>query len=193
MHAIKNFLLALAFAVLPLNTACGADAPSYKDWVLTIPSVSIADQVGKYQDLTFNYTPQGVWQLVGLKSIGEPIGTSSIKLANINKVDVIKPDGFPTQVLLRVSGAYDPCNNGALGQSNQRMESNRFDVAITFNQLVLISPPATPVGCSPGFVNFVRTVPLSVYGLSAGTYSYNVNGTTGTFTLSADNKYPGDY
>lgn len=37
------------------------------------------------------------------------------------------------------------------------------------------------------------TVPLKVYGLPAGTYTYTVNGTaSGTLTLSRDNKFAED-
>lgn len=172
--------------------ADGADIPTYKDGILTIPSVSTPEQVGQYQDLIFNYTTQGTWQLSGLKAIGTAIGTSGLRLVEeIYKVDAIKTDTFPTQVFLRIFGAYNPCSDGNLGQANQRLSSNRFDVAVTYDYFVSV-PPA-PVACSPGFRNFVKTIPLSVYGLSAGIYSYNVNGTTGTFTLVADNKYPGDY
>lgn len=190
MHFMNILSLALVIALLPIDLALGADSPVYKDGILTIPSVNTAEQVGKYQDVTFKLTDQGTWQLSGVKTIGTVvIGTPGVALALIEKVDVVKTDSFPTQVFLRVSGGFSACNNATLGQINQRLENNRFDVEISYNSLV--SDP--PVICAQVMVNFIKTIPLPVYGLGAGTYSYNVNGTTGTFTLAADNKYPGDY
>ncbi len=188
---ITNILsLALTIALLPLNFAFGTDAPVYKDGLLTIPSVNTAEQVGQYQDVTFKLTEQGTWQLLNVKTIGPvAFGTPGVWLAWVDRVDAIKTNTFPVQVFLRVSGGFSPCNNATLGQINQRLENNRFDLAITYN--FLVSNP--PVICAQGMVNFIKTLPLPVYGLSASTYSYNVNGTTGTFELTADNKYPGDY
>jgi len=178
-------VLSLAIALLPVNPAFGADAPVYKDGVLTIPSINTAEKVGQYQDVTFKLTEQGYWQLSNLKAMGSVIGNISLGLAPIIKVEVVKTDTFPTQVFLRVSGGFsDGCPH--MGQINQRLENNRFDVTVTSQHVIGTICPAieTP---------FVKTFPLAVYGLSAGTYSYNVNGTTGTFTLAVDNKYAGDY
>ncbi|MFA7239940.1 MAG: hypothetical protein WC091_07490 [Sulfuricellaceae bacterium] len=106
---------ALIIALLPINFALGADVPIYKDGLLTIPSVSTAEQVGKYQDDTFKLTEQGLWQLLSVKAIGgaEPnvIGTSGIVLLLIDMVEVVKVDSFPVQVFLRVSDALSPCFN----------------------------------------------------------------------------------
>jgi hypothetical protein len=41
-------------------------------------------------------------------------------------------------------------------------------------------------------VDFQVTIPLDVYGLSAGTYTYDVNGVTGSFTLGSDNGFADD-
>ena len=185
MRFVNIFTLALAIALLPVNSALGADAPVYKDGLLTIPSVNTAEQVGQYQDVTFKLTEQGNWQLSSFKAIGYVIGNSGLGLAPINNVEVVRNDTFPTQVFLRVSGAFsDGCPH--MGQVNQRLENNRFDITVANQYVIGIPCPAIE---SP----FVKTFPLAVYGLSAGTYSYNVNGTTGTFELTADNKYPGDY
>jgi len=190
MRFLNILPLALSIALLPVNSALGADAPVYKDGILTIPSVNTTEQVGKYQDVTFKLSEQGSWQLSSVKTIGAGVlGVPGIGLALIEKVEVIKTSTFPTQIFLRVSGGFDLCGNASIGQINQRLENNRFDVAITVNFLL----PAWPNGCVPSVQLFLKTIPLSIYGLNAGTYSYNVNGTTGTFELVADNKYPGDY
>ena len=203
---IMNILFLLSIALLPINLAFGADPPFYKDGLLTIPSVNTAEQVGKYQDATFRLTEQGLWQLLSVKAIGgaDPnvIGTSGIALLLIDMVEVVKVDSFPVQVFLRVSGALSPCFNSSLGQINQRLEHNRFDITITFNFFVDHDPLLSP--CLAYSVAFAKTIPLAVYGLSSGVYSYSVNnganpsgmsiiGGAGTFELTTDNKLPGDY
>ena len=180
----------LAIALLPISFAFGADAPVYKDGVLTIPTVNTAEQVGKYQDVTFKLNEQGLWQLSSLKGIEIVILESDIRLVPIISVEVVKTDTFPTQIFLRATGGLGGCYSLTLGQINQRQEGNRFDVAITASHYV---NPYYPTLCPMISGSFVKTLPLAVYGLSAGSYSYNVNGTTGTFELTADNKYPGDY
>ncbi len=191
MRFMNILSLALTIALLPVNAALGADAPVYKDGVLTIPTVNTAEQVGQYQDVTFKLTEQGNWQLLSYKSIGTTVGNFVLWLPPIEKIDVIKTEIFPVQVFLRVSGSFgsgcrhlDPGQN--IGQINQRLQNNRFDITIAGQSDVSKVCPAiqTP---------FVQTIPLAVYGLSAGVYTYNVNGTTGTFELTASNKYPGDF
>ena len=190
MRFVNILSLALSIALLPVNFALGADAPVYQNGILTIPTVSTPEQVGQYQDVTFKLNEQGLWQLSSLKGIGIVIGESEIQLVPIASVDVVKANAFPTQVFLRVTGGLGGCFSNTLGQINQRLENNRFDVAITTSNYV---DRYTPGVCPAISRSFVKTIPLAVYGLNAGTYSYNVNGTTGTFELTADNKYPGDY
>ncbi len=188
MRFMNILSLALTIAVLPINVALGADAPVYKDGLLTIPSVNTAEQVGHYQDVTFKLTEQGLWQLLSYKVIGSTIGNFLLWLPDILKVDVVKIDVFPVQVFLRVRGAFsDGCRHLGpnMGQINQRLQNNRFDITIAGQY---DASKACPAIVTP----FVQTIPLAVYGLSAGVYTYDVNGTTGTFELTADNKYPGD-
>ena len=190
MRFINILSSALTITLLPVNFALGGDAPIYKDGLLTIPSVNTAEQVGQYQDVTFKLTEQGNWQLSSFKAIGTVIGESDLRLVPIGKVEVIKNDTFPTQVFLRLSGVLGGCFSQSLGQINQRLENNLFNVVVTASYYV---NPYHPTLCPAFTTSFVKTIPLAVYGLSAGTYSYNVNGTTGTFELTANNKYPGDY
>jgi len=191
---LMNFLSsALTISLfLPIDFALGADYPTYKDGLLTIPAVNTDEQVGKYQDITFKLTEQGSWQLLDVRTIGTTVGTatgtSSLGLATIEKIDVIKTDTFPTQVFLRASGWLGGSGCSSMGQINQRQVNNRFDITIATNTVF-----SGGVSCTQLMPYFIKTLPLSIYGLSAGTYSYNVNGTTGTFELTADNKYPGDY
>jgi len=187
MRFMKIQILALVIAFSPINLALGADYPSYKDGLLTIPAVNTADQVGKYQDITFKLTDQGLWQLLNLRTIG----TTGLGQAQIEKIDVVKNDTFPTQVFLRISGWLSGCLSAGQFKIHQRLENNRFDISVATQLQVDYDPQVTT--CPAIIVPFMRTISLSVYGLNAGTYSYNVNGTTGTFELTADNKYPGDY
>lgn len=188
---LMNVLSAVLFiAICPIDLALGADTPVYKDGLLIIPSVNTAELVGQYQDVSFKLTEQGGWQLLSVKAIGTVIGESDIRLVPLTKVEVIKTDTFPTQVFLRLSGSLGGCFSQSLGQINQRLENNRFEVVATASYYV---NPYYPTLCPTISTSFVRTIPLAVYGLSAGTYSYDVNGTTGTFALAVDNKYAGDY
>ncbi len=181
MHSINCLSSAIALALLTANFALGADAPVYSNGLLTIPSVNTASQVGQYQDVSFKFT-EGLWQLLSVRTIG----ASGLGLAPINRVDVISTGIFPTQVFLRVSGAFgDGCPK--VGQINQRLENNRFDITVT---QFITYPPVGP--CTAAIVPFAKTIPLPVYALRAGTYTYNVNGITGAFPLAADNLLPGD-
>jgi len=45
----------------------------------------------------------------------------------------------------------------------------------------------TNVECTTKVVPFEETIPLDVYGLSAGDYTVDVNSVTDTFTLGVDN------
>ena len=47
--------------------------------------------------------------------------------------------------------------------------------------------------CTQAVRPFTEVIPLSVYGLEAGTYTYEVNGEfSGQFTLQQDNVIPAD-
>lgn len=188
MRFMNILPLALTIASLPISLAWGADSPTYKDGLLTIPSINTTDQLGKYQDVAFKLTEQGLWQLTSFNTIGTVTGTSGRALATVERVDVVKTESFPVQVFLRASGLLGNSGCSSMGQINQRLENNRFEISITANTLV-----SNQVSCTALVVSFVKTIPLPVYGLSAGIYSYNVNGATGTFELTADNKFPGDY
>ena len=182
MHSSNAVLVA---AALFLSTAAfSADYPVYQDGVLTLPRVDISDQVGKYQDVTFQWTPQGTWVLSG----GQILGTRKLWPAPISQVEVIKTGTLPVSVYLRASGVQALCGFTGPERIHQRLVGTRFDVGIS-------TPIRSEIGeffCTADIRPTKTTVPLQVYGLSAGTYSYNVNGITGTFSLESDNKFPGD-
>ncbi len=186
MHAPTAILAA---AVLFLSTPVwAADYPVYRDdGVLTLPRVDIPDQVGKYQEVTFQLTPQGVFELSGIQVLG------TRKLSPVwgfNAVEVIKTATFPVSVYLRASGSLWDCGYSGPGRIHQRLEGTRFDVGLSFSHIDAYVN--FEIVCTANMRDFKMTVPLEVYGLSAGTYSYNVHGITGTFSLESDNKFPDD-
>lgn len=183
MYLPKAIAALLTGYLLFSGAARGADYPTYKDGVLTIPSVSTDNQVGQYQDAVLQLTEQGVWQLTSVKALG---GYPVLYLAPVSQVEVINTAEFPAQVFLRVSGAFTS-GCGSLGRVSQRLVGNRFEIVLAdgFAWYAVAF-------CAAVMKPYVTTIPLSVYGLSAGDYSYDINGMTGTFGLTKDNALPGD-
>ncbi len=173
-------VIALSFIV----PAFAADNPSYQNGVLTIPSIDTAAQVGQYQDATFKFMSDGTWTLLTFNELNN----SKLRLAPIDKVEVITTPSFPVQVLLKVTAGYDS-SCGSLGPIHQRFANNKFDVVI--NSIYANYPNPINFMCIRN-TPFIKTIPLPVYGLAAGKYKYAVNGQIGSFTIAADNKLPGD-
>lgn len=184
MYCIRKFALISTFLFLQINSAMSAEAPVFQDGLLTIPTVNTPNQVGQYQAVTFEFTAQDGWQLLDFKEVG----TRGLGLdAMIEAVELVKTDTVPVQVLLRVTGYFsDGCPS--LGQINHRLEGNQFEVVIHSN-----TETELLLACTAAIVPFRKTIPLPVYGLSAGTYTYLVNGNnSGTFDLAVDNELSGD-
>ncbi len=183
MHLIRTSSFISAIFLLQISYAFSTDTPTFQDGLLTIPTVNTPTQVGQFQGITFEFTAQGNWQLLGLKEVGtHGLGFDAM----IDDVELVKTDAVPVQVLLRVTGYFsDGCPS--LGQINHRLEDNQFEIAITSDG------PTELVPCTQAIVPFRKTIPLPVYGLSAGIYSYSINsGNSGTFELAVDNELPGD-
>jgi len=186
MHASTAILAAAALFVSA--PALAADSPVYRDeGVLTLPRVDIPEQVGKYQEVTFRLTPQGVFELSGIQVLGtQKLGP----VWSVDAVEVIKTATFPVSVYLRASGSTSGCSYSGPGRVHQRLEGTRFDVGLSVSTTDAYANGE--IFCAAEMRDFKMTVPLEVYGLSAGTYSYNVHGITGTFSLASDNKFPDD-
>lgn len=196
----KNLLAAgLAIAgvatyLLPMAAARGDDAaPTYQNGVLSLPSVSTAAQVGQYQDAVLQLDGNGAWRLTSLKALGGDILVRDAMIYDtlyqvpLSRVEVVKTTDAPAQVFLRVYGNLTGC--ASLGRVTQRLVGNRFEVFLADGTSGLTYAVAS---CTADVRPYIKTIPLSVYGLSAGTYSYAINGTTGSFALTADNALPGD-
>ncbi|MFA6313059.1 MAG: hypothetical protein WC681_16380, partial [Sterolibacterium sp.] len=171
----------LAAVVLFTSTAAyPEDNPIYNDnGVLTIPRVDTAGQVGQYQDVVFQYVSQGNWTI----SSGQILGTGRLERPGVvTQVAVIKSGTLPVNVYLRADG-YRPngCPYSGLARIHQRQVGSLFDVGIS----ALSMSDSADTTCGASIMPFKVTIPLQVYGLSAGTYTYSVNGVTGTLTLAS--------
>lgn len=183
-------LLFSSILLLSAATAYSADNPTYNDGVLTLPSVDTASQVGQYQNVTFQLTPQGSWTLTDLQVLD---AGNIYPVAVISNVEVIKTDAFPVSVYLQVSGEERSCGITGPARFHQRRQERHFDIDFSAPHSKPRPSGPTVIVCTAHIHTFRQTVPLQVYGLSAGTYSYNLNGTiSGTFTLDRDNKFPND-
>lgn len=175
----------LAVALLYSTTALSADQPGYRDGVLTIPRVDTPEKVGQYQDVAFQSTADGTWRLTA----GQIVETPKLVRVYLDEAKVIKGSTFPVSVHLRVRGPQG-CGYEGAGRIHQRINGTNFDVGVS----VIPSDDAANglITCTANYRVFRMTVPLEVYGLNAGTYTYNVNGITGSFTLDSDNKFSDD-
>jgi hypothetical protein len=180
--------LALSLAGLPL-LAAAADNPAYKDdsGRLSIPRVDTPGKVGQFQDVLLQRSPQGTFSIVNLQTLGQ--GTL-YDLLGIGQVDVIKAGSMPASVFLRVSGSDPTCDFAGAVRVHQRRDGTRFDIQLS-------APHVNPIGstqvCTANIRNYKLTVPLEVYGLAAGTYTYTVNGGHGgQFTLEQENRFADD-
>jgi hypothetical protein len=180
--------ITLSLAGLPL-LAAAADNPVYKDdnGRLSIPRVDTPGKVGQFQDVLLQRSPQGTFSIVSLQTLGQ--GTL-YDLLGIAQVDVSKAGSMPASVFLRVSGSDPTCDFAGAVRVHQRREGTRFDIQLSAPHH---QPIGTPQVCTANIRNYRLTVPLEVYGLAAGTYSYTVNGGhSGQFTLEQDNRFADD-
>ena len=99
--------------------------------------------------------------------------------ADIDSVQVQITETFPVQIDIRARGEL-PNGCTTITDVNAVQSGNQFDIAI--KTLQQIDP-----NCSETAVPFEEVIPLDVDGLPAGTYSVDVNGIRGSFTLDIDN------
>lgn len=194
MNPLKTLAAGLALCLLPMGLAWGDTNPSYKNGVLTIPSVSTDEQVGQYRDAQLQLDGNGAWQLDAVKVLGGEMVVQNGRMVNdglyklpVSSVELIKTSEVPVQVFLRIKGELGGC--ATLGDVSQRLVDDRFEVLLTDG--TTSSTYAVSL-CTADIRAYAWTVPLSAYGLSAGTYSYVVNGSvTGSFAVEADNVLSG--
>jgi hypothetical protein len=107
-------------------------------------------------------------------------GTQVEGMAPVESIDVMIMESFPVQVAAAVSG-YLPDGCTTLGEPQVT-----FDGSSTFTVVLPTNRPADAM-CTEAIVEYDTNIPLPVEGLSAGTYTVDVNGVTATFELSMDN------
>lgn len=155
------------------------DFPVYRNGTLTVPRVDTDEQIGLFQNGVFQYDGSiDAWRLQDYKIT--PV--ADIFLLEENSVEVIVKESLPAQVFLKIKGSFpDACEK--IDRITHRLKVNRFEVVITTGRT--ISDLAV---CAAVITPFETLVPLPVYGLPAGTYTYIVNGKmTGSFELKSDN------
>jgi hypothetical protein len=112
----------------------------------------------------------------------QPGGATTSATAKVDSIDMLMLESFPVQINVVAKGNLpDGCTT--VDQVTQVRQDHTFKVTIT---------TARPAGlmCTQALVPFEETIGLDVYGLKAGTYTVDVNGVTGTFTLDVDNALP---
>ncbi|GJL74233.1 hypothetical protein [Nitrosomonas sp.] len=150
---------------------------NYKDGTLTIPRVDVPGQVGRYQDVVFQFDPQhNTWILQNVESRKNLSDEPKLKLVGGS---FIITDPTTSHITLFVIGEYT-C--GRIGQINQRRVGNLFEIQITKDPLL-----PTEV-CDQKVREFWRILKLDIHRLEAGEYQYSINngGNTGIFTLPFD-------
>lgn len=184
MYSPHKHRIAFVLITALLSSTAYAEAPSYDQGRLTIPAVNTPNQVAQYQDVVFEYSPAAGWQLVELDQLGERIG-----FAHIDEVTPVVTDTFPTQVLLRIAGYAPVACHTEIGKFSNRLDGSHFTITVN---TVYTPPIGPPQSCIAAALQFRKTIELPVYGLPSGTYTYDVNGTTGSFELAVDNALAGD-
>lgn len=100
-------------------------------------------------------------------------------MANVESIDILILESFPVQINVIAEG-YLPDGCTEIDEINTEKEGNNFNITITTKR------PKDAI-CTQAIESFKETIPLEVHGLSAGNYTVNVNGVTGSFELAVDN------
>ncbi|TXK94467.1 hypothetical protein BMR07_15230 [Methylococcaceae bacterium CS1] len=174
---IKTILFVIAIELFTLRTAySNEEHAAFNGDVLAIGMVDFLEEQGKVQDVTFKFKEGNEWVLLGY-TMGSEI------TREMESVELIKKETFPTQVFIKISGTFSS-GCGSVGKISHKRIDNNFNISVYYGNY---NP--SEVICTQGFHSFTRIIPLPVYSLKEGNYSYTVNGNfTGTFNLSSDNE-----
>jgi len=120
----------------------------------------------------------GLIMLITIFTAGCSSSLPTIGLAPVDEIDILILESFPVQVNVIARGNLpDPCTE--ISEILQEKEGNTFFITIKTYR-----PPGL---CIQVLAPFEEIISLEVYGLSAGTYTVDVNGVQGTFDLEVDN------
>ena len=179
---IFHVMAAAGAGTLLLSFSAFSAEPSFDGQTLLIPRVDTPSQIGVYQDGSLRLNANGTWTISALKTLGQGNLT---KLDNIHSVQLVATSSAPVSVYLKVKGAEGRCPSSEPLRVHQRRIGSHFEVNLSLE----MPPSACPAMMYP----YHYTVALDVYGLSAGSYSYTVNGVqSGTFALQQDNRFAED-
>lgn len=103
------------------------------------------------------------------------VAQSIVRPAPIQRIETVVLDATPVQVRV-VAHGYLPDGCTAVEGVEQRREGTTFHATVTMTR------PAGAL-CTQQIIPFSETFPLDIAGLTAGTYSIEVNGKTASFTL----------
>jgi hypothetical protein len=102
----------------------------------------------------------------------------------INQVEIVIMESMPVQVVVQVSGDLpDGCSE--MQEPEVISQENVFLVTLTARR-------PTNLDCTEALEPFIVQIPLNVFGLPAGDYIVDVNGTTRSFNLAVDNVPQGE-
>jgi len=176
--AVLTVFIAPSFAFSEAN-------PRYSDesQTLTIPSVDAGDSPGLYQELEFELMQGNDWRMIKAKE--------GRQIREITNVEPGQKQTLPVQIFLKISGRF---SNGCprLGKMSHARAGSEFDVAVYYRPQPEFDGT---VVCIQAEVDFSTYMPLPVYGLDDGVYSYTVNdkvrttNNSGTFTLTQKNGF----
>lgn len=108
-----------------------------------------------------------------------PTPTTVVGSAMVDSVELLMMESFPVQINAIVKGNLsDGCTS--IDQIGQSRSGNTITVTITATRLA-------DAVCTMALVPFEEIVSLDVLGLSAGSYSVDVNGVRQSFVFSVDN------
>lgn len=99
--------------------------------------------------------------------------------AYVDSVEIQLLESFPLQAQAILNGNL---SDGCTTIDEIRQERTDNTIALT----VVTARPEDAM-CTQALVPFTETVSLDIHGLSAGTYTVNVNGQTASFSLASDN------
>ena len=99
-------------------------------------------------------------------------------LAPVDEIDILILEIFPVQINVIASGNLpDPCTE--ISEVIKEREGDTF--------FITIKTYRSPGFCIQVLAPFEEIIPLDVYGLTAGTYTVDVNGVQAAFDLEVDN------
>jgi hypothetical protein len=184
----------LAAAIAFSCTAYAQNAATFDNKkTVTIPRIDTPEQVAQYQNVTFEVDSNtNTWKLTGGYVLNSQIPGYQVGSVNLDKVEVIKTTSFPVGIYLKAISANV---NGCPMMDSVRIYHKLVDFSFYVNISVpsYVNDNTNPqYACTANRKPLNQTVVLPVYGLKAGTYSYDVNGVKGSFTIDVDNKFATD-